>query len=78
MLNLSFKVGEELVIGDSEVVVKVEEISGREVRLSTVAPQSVSLHRRKVFERIKQGVHSASQGARGKIRSFRDLYSSAR
>ena len=46
--------GEEIIIGDEDVIFKVEKISGNFVAVSVQAPKSVAIHRREIFERIRK------------------------
>ena len=52
MLALTRKKGESIIIGDGIEVV-VLGISGEQVRLGILAPRSVAVHRKEVFEQIK-------------------------
>ena len=54
MLVLSRKKGEAIVI-DDRIVVTVIEIRGDKVRLGIEAPRDASVHRREVYEAIRQG-----------------------
>ena len=54
MLVLSRKVGEDILIGDGSVVVRVVRIGGGRVRIGIDAPPEVSVNRREVFELIQQ------------------------
>jgi len=53
MLVLTRKTNENIVIGD-DVVVTVIDIRGDKVRLGIEAPKSVTVHRREVYDRIKE------------------------
>ncbi|MBC7855088.1 MAG: carbon storage regulator CsrA [Pirellulaceae bacterium] len=55
MLVLSRKEQETLVIGD-DVFVTIVEIRHGQVRLAINAPRSVSVHRKEVWLKIKNGV----------------------
>ncbi len=52
MLVLARKVGESVMIGD-DVSITVLSISGRQITLGIHGPQSVSIHRLEVYERIQ-------------------------
>ena len=52
MLNLTRRVGESLMIGD-EIVVKVLEINGNQVRLGIEAPRSIAVFRDEIYEKIQ-------------------------
>ena len=53
MLVLSRKKNERIVINDN-IVVMVIDIRGDKVRLGIEAPKDVPVHRREVYEAIKQ------------------------
>jgi len=62
MLVLTRKVGEKILVGD-DVVVSVVEVNRGSVRLGVEAPQSVSILRYEVYERIQEENLNASQAA---------------
>ena len=53
MLVLSRKKNESIVIRD-DIVITVVEVRGDKVRLGIEAPNEVSVHRREVYEKIKE------------------------
>lgn len=53
MLVLSRKTNESIVIRD-DVVVTVVEVRGDKVRLGIEAPKEVTVHRREVYDKIKE------------------------
>jgi carbon storage regulator len=53
MLVLSRKKYESIVIRD-DIVVTVVEIHGDKVRLGIEAPKEVTVHRREIYEKIKE------------------------
>lgn len=55
MLVLSRKVNEQIVI-DGDIVVTVCEIRGEKVRIGVSAPIEIQVHRREVYDGIKDGV----------------------
>ena len=65
MLVLSRKKNESIVIND-QIVVTVIEIRGDKVRLGIEAPKEVPVHRREVYDKIKeaerQEKHPGSSG----------------
>ena len=60
MLVLTRKVGEKLLIGD-DVVISVVEVNRGSVRLGVEAPQTVSILRHEVYERIQEENLTSSQ-----------------
>ena len=54
MLVLSRNVGERIVIGD-DVEVEVLSVTGGKVSLGIVAPKNVTVHRKEVWEKVKDG-----------------------
>ena len=53
MLVLSRKKNESIVIRD-DIIVTVVEVRGDKVRLGIEAPREVTVHRREVYEKIKE------------------------
>ena len=53
MLVLSRKRGESIMIGD-DVEITVLDIRGNKVRLGIAAPAEIPVHRKEVYEAIKQ------------------------
>lgn len=53
MLVLSRNKDEEIIINDN-IIVKVIDVRGNKVRLGIDAPKNISVHRREVWEDIKQ------------------------
>ena len=52
MLALTRKKGESIMIGDNIEVV-VLSITGEQTRLGIIAPKSISVHRKEVYEQIQ-------------------------
>ena len=52
MLVLSRKIGERIVLPEIGVSIAVLGINGKHVRIGIEAPQSISVHRQEVWERI--------------------------
>ena len=52
MLVLSRRVDESLLI-DKDIKITVLDIKGGQVRLGITAPQSITVHREEVFDRIQ-------------------------
>lgn len=62
MLVLTRKVGEEIVLPNRGVTVGVVGTDGKHVRLGTTAPLETSVHRKEVWQRIRQPGESGRDG----------------
>jgi len=60
VLALTRKKGESVVIGDNVEVV-VLGIQGEQVKLGFIAPKSISVHRKEIYEQIQQENLAAAQ-----------------
>jgi len=56
MLILTRRVGETIVIGDDDEMVKITVlgVKGNQVRIGVNAPKTVSVHREEIYNRIQQ------------------------
>ncbi|WP_278939925.1 carbon storage regulator CsrA [Pseudomonas helleri] len=52
MLILTRRVGEIICIND-DISVKVLSVSGQQVKLGVVAPETVAVHREEIYQRIQ-------------------------
>lgn len=52
MLILTRRVGEIICINDN-ISVKVLSVSGQQVKLGVVAPETVAVHREEIYQRIQ-------------------------
>ncbi len=52
MLVLTRKLGETIVIGDN-IIVKVVDIHGKQIRLGIEAPTEITIYRGEIYERIQ-------------------------
>ena len=59
MLALTRKKGESIMVGDNVEVI-VLGISGEQVRLGIIAPKSVPVHRKEVYDQIQNENKEAS------------------
>ena len=68
MLVLTRKLGETIVIGD-DIVIKVVDIHGKQIRLGIEAPTEISIFRGEIYERIqeenKKSIQSTGEGQDG-------------
>jgi len=54
MLVLTRRKKQEILIGENgEVLIKIMDIRGQEVHIGIEAPKEVPVHRKEVYERIK-------------------------
>jgi len=53
MLVLTRKLGETIVIGD-DIVIKVVDIHGKQIRLGIEAPTEISIFRGEIYDRIQE------------------------
>ncbi len=60
MLVLTRKVGQSIVIGD-EVEIVVLEVRGEQVRIGIRAPKTVSVHRKEIYDQIRDENVNASE-----------------
>ncbi|MBD3268621.1 MAG: carbon storage regulator CsrA [Candidatus Omnitrophica bacterium] len=67
MLVLARKQEEAIVIGEN-VEIKILEIKGDQVRLGIVAPQSVSIYRKELYEKIKAENIEAVKSKKDKLK----------
>ncbi|GAB1535835.1 hypothetical protein ADMFC3_14660 [Geovibrio sp. ADMFC3] len=52
MLVLSRKTNESIIIGEN-IEIRIVEVAGKSVKLGIDAPRDVSVHRKEIFEAIK-------------------------
>ncbi len=53
MLVLTRKLGETIVIGD-DIVIKVVDVHGKQIRLGIEAPTEISIFRGEIYDRIQE------------------------
>jgi carbon storage regulator len=53
MLVLTRKVNQSIVIGD-DIEVVVLEVRGEQVRIGVRAPKAITIHRKEIYEQIRQ------------------------
>ena len=71
MLVLSRKKNESIVI-NNDITIVVVDIRGDKVRLGVEAPKEVPVHRREVFDLIKQNEAAAQDGAPSEAETTED------
>jgi len=71
MLALTRKKSESIVVGDNIEIV-VLGITGEQVRLGIIAPKSIPVHRKEVYEQIQAENQQAQQSIN--ISALRDLH----
>jgi carbon storage regulator len=49
MLVLTRKIGEQIVIGD-DIIIKIVEVKGKQVRVGIEAPRSVEVNREEIYQ----------------------------
>ena len=54
MLVLTRKLGEEIVIPSIDVTIRLLDVRGDKVRLGIEAPTDVAVHRKEVWDRIRE------------------------
>lgn len=60
MLVLTRKVNQSIIIGD-DVEIVVLEVRGEQVRIGIKAPKNVGVHRKEIYEQIKEENVAASE-----------------
>lgn len=70
MLALTRKKSESIMIGDNVEVI-ILSIQGEQVKLGIIAPKSVSIHRKEIFEQIQSENKEASSNIN--ITALKDL-----
>jgi len=65
MLVLTRKLGETIIIGD-DIVIKVVDIHGKQIRLGIEAPSEITIFRGEIYDRIqeekKRAISNTNQG----------------
>jgi len=74
MLALTRKKGESIIIGDNIEMV-ILGITGEQVRIGVIAPKSVSVHRKEIFEQIRNENKEATRNAKDKLKSLSETIS---
>jgi len=69
MLALTRRKGESIIVGDNIEVV-VLGVTNEQVRIGILAPKSVAVHRKEIFEQIRNENKEATQNVKDKIREI--------
>ena len=69
MLALTRKKGESIIIGD-DVEIVVLGMTGEQVRLGIIAPKSVTIHRKEIYEQIRSENQEAMQSSKDKLKGL--------
>ncbi|MCL2386788.1 MAG: carbon storage regulator CsrA [Defluviitaleaceae bacterium] len=69
MLALTRKKGESIIVGENIEIV-VLGITGEQVRLGIIAPKSIAVHRKEIFEQIRLENKEAMQNSKFKIKDL--------
>ncbi|MBW2645863.1 MAG: carbon storage regulator CsrA [Deltaproteobacteria bacterium] len=77
MLILTRKLGEQITIGD-DIVIRVVDIRGGQVKLGIEAPRHIEVHREEIYERIKKENLLAAQIASSDLLDAADLLTSGK
>ena len=73
MLVLTRKPDQSIMIGN-DIEITILEVRGEQVRLGIRAPRSVSVHRKEIYEQIRQeNQNAANSGANTTLPSLSDL-----
>ena len=73
MLILTRKLGERITIGN-DITITLLEIKGAQVKLGIEAPQSISIHRQEIYERIRKENLSSSAASTSDLSTAISLF----
>lgn len=69
MLVLTRRLGETIVIGD-DIVIKIVDIHGKQIRVGIEAPTEVSVFRGEIYERIMVENKAAAGATAGDVKAI--------
>ena len=72
MLVLTRRKGQSIMIGE-DIEISIEEVSGDAVRIGIRAPREISVHRREIYEAIREENISATCSAAEMARKLEKL-----
>lgn len=74
MLILSRRINESIIVGDN-IEIKIVDVSNRVVKLGIEAPKEVAVHRKEVYEAIKnENLLAAPMADQNKVISLFEFY----
>ena len=73
MLVLTRKPDQSIMVG-GEIEITILEVRGEQVRVGIRAPREVSIHRKEIFEQIREENRSASIAPDTALPQFADLF----
>lgn len=74
MLILSRRINESIVVGDN-IEIKIVDVSNRVVKLGIEAPKEIAVHRKEVYEAIKnENLLAAPMADQNKVISLFEFY----
>jgi carbon storage regulator len=76
MLVLTRKTDQSIMIGN-EIEITILEVRGEQVRVGIRAPRSVQIHRKEVFEQIREANIKATGTSADELPTLEDLQSPA-
>ncbi len=59
MLILTRKIGESIIIND-DIMVKVVDVQGSQVRIGIEAPAAIDIYRKEIYDRIHYAIKNVS------------------
>ncbi len=72
MLVLTRKTDQSIMIG-TDIEITILEVRGEQVRVGIRAPKSVSIHRKEVFEQIREANLTATDASADSLPALEDL-----
>jgi carbon storage regulator len=76
MLVLTRKPEQSIVVG-GEIEITILEVRGEQVRVGIRAPRAIAIHRKEIFEQIKQANKTAADTPITPLPAFKELLESS-
>lgn len=73
MLALTRRKGESIIVSDNIEIV-VLGINGEQVRLGILAPKTISVHRKEIYEQIKNENKAATLNVKDKLKNLGESF----